>query len=133
MNIRQTVTRLRAAVEPLPVTSGFADVDARLRELSDRDLDRLDVALTRIRELYPRAIRSVLLAVDVGQVPPWSDHDRAFDELAALWSEVSQIWSPGGSPIDWRPSEVGEGLREHGITAWDLARYENAVARRSAS
>jgi hypothetical protein len=129
VNVRQTITRLRAAVDPLPVTSGDATIDARLGELSDEDLDRLGIVLTQIRGLYPQAMRPVLAAVAAGRVPPWADHGRAFAELAVLWAEVSQIWSPGGPAIDWGPSEIGESLSHAGITPADLARYEDALTR----
>jgi hypothetical protein len=131
VNVRQTVARLQAVVEPLEPASGCATLDARLRELSDEDLDQLNITLTQTRGLYPRAIRLVLNAVAAGRVTPWADHDRAFGELAALRAEVSQIWAPGGPAIDWRPSEVAEGLGQQGIAAGALARYEDAVARRA--
>lgn len=46
MSLRQTLTRLQAAVGPPPPAA--ADVDARLGELSTPDLERLEKLLDRI-------------------------------------------------------------------------------------
>jgi hypothetical protein len=50
MSLRQTLTRLRAAVEPLPPTAVAVGVNVagHLAELSTPDLERLEKLLDRI-------------------------------------------------------------------------------------
>ncbi|OAH14964.1 ATP-dependent RNA helicase HrpA [Streptomyces jeddahensis] len=97
------------STHPSSAPAAFADLGARLAELSLRDAHRLGRRLDGARRIRKPQAREAVLAEISGEI------DKAADRLAGRAARVPEITYPESLPVSQKRDEILEAIRDHQV------------------